>query len=561
MQHRLTALLATLILCMSVSAAQGVEVELATLAEPSNAIDSGPQQLAAMDWQRLPGQRTLHRDHPWWRLQLNPTLDSDDSTNRPDLIVALREVYDGQLLIYRPPDYQAERFSTFDPESPMVGSRQRLAFNVPAQDAQQPIYIQIESARAQPIGVEAAPFDRYQQVDLNRVRYMASVISTSLLMAVVALVFAVALQRQALVLLSIWVLSGAVYFLVLSGEIVALLPWPIDGPTIMRLNLASTNIGLVAGYAAMYQFLAVGRHFPRWASAYRWVLVLAALMVFVAPFINDPSLINQIINILLLLLATTTLTMAALLTRTQGSQAWFYLIGWGGVTLASMLRAYHFLTLQGTPFWLEYLHPAAHVSGAFVLVLATARAARYAEREMHDARSQARTDPLTGLPNRAMLDSRLNALSDNAEQIGRPLSVLFVDIDHFKPLNDHYGHAFGDTCLQHLAAILRRHVRANDLVARYGGEEFVLVLEADTDSAWRIAESLRSAVELESVAVDGTQINMTISVGLATRQVGEPADQLMHRADDALYKAKRGGRNRVLLAQPFDRSSMEPSPT
>jgi len=181
-----------------------------------------------------------------------------------------------------------------------------------------------------------------------------------------------------------------------------------------------------------------------------------------------------------------------------------------------------------------------------VLVLATARAARYAEREMQAARVVARTDPLTRLPNRAQFDQRFAQVVAAAHSAGQPLSVMFLDLDRFKAINDAHGHAAGDQCLEAVGEVLRRHVRASDLVVRYGGEEFVLALEgAGLERAASAAELLRAAVESEGCALDSRRIALTVSIGVAELRPGEDALALLARADAALYRAKQQGRNRV----------------
>ncbi|QOC21740.1 diguanylate cyclase [Wenzhouxiangella sp. AB-CW3] len=518
-------------------------------AEPGIEIDflddkTDPGEILPQDghWEAAEPPGALSNRHRWWRLRV----DLPD-TGEPHVLV-LREAFDGQLTIFLPPEYQPQILGGFRTEPPLIGSLHRMTLALPEQAAEQPVFVRVDSARNQPIGVDIQPRASWRQDDMTRVRYTSAIAAGSLALALACALFAWALRRRAFLLMAVWVLSGAFYFQVMSGEVTGWWPWATSGQDLMRLNSVIMNIGIVAGYMAMYRFLEIRRHFRILNHVFRLLLLLAGFAVLINIVAGGSWLASQVINIVLLLLAGTTLTAALFLTMRPGSQAWFFLVGWGAPTAAGMARAWYFMTIQGTPVWLEYLHPIAHLSGAMVLLLATARATRYAEREMRDAQSRARTDPLTGLPNRAALDSTLKALVRSTEHIGRPLSLLFLDIDHFKPINDRHGHAMGDACLKHLARILLRHVRMNDLVARYGGEEFVLVLEADRDTASRIAEELRQAVAGEGEVVDGTAIGMTVSIGVAEHRPGESVEKLMARADKALYRAKRGGRNRVVIA-------------
>ena len=157
-------------------------------------------------------------------------------------------------------------------------------------------------------------------------------------------------------------------------------------------------------------------------------------------------------------------------------------------------------------------------------------------------------DTLTGLNNRRFFDSNFPALVEQAARKGRPLSLMILDIDHFKRVNDTHGHDAGDQILKTFAARVRRVVRANDLVCRLGGEEFAVIMpETDLDIAKRVAERVRGVVErdLFTHAPDRPPIVVTSSIGLAERGSRSNAEALLRSADMALYESKGAGRNRV----------------
>jgi len=168
----------------------------------------------------------------------------------------------------------------------------------------------------------------------------------------------------------------------------------------------------------------------------------------------------------------------------------------------------------------------------------------------------ATTDELTGLPNRRFF---LDSLQRELRKLTRiatdqQLSLLVIDLDRFKSVNDRYGHVTGDAVLRHVAGRLAHAVRASDLPARYGGEEFAILLpDTGAEGAEFLAEKLRADVESSSVRYEGATIPVTISVGVATidaptRYGPEIEDDLIRRADEAMYQAKTGGRNRVVIA-------------
>ncbi|PSL36375.1 sigma-B regulation protein RsbU (phosphoserine phosphatase) [Planomicrobium soli] len=152
------------------------------------------------------------------------------------------------------------------------------------------------------------------------------------------------------------------------------------------------------------------------------------------------------------------------------------------------------------------------------------------------------TDSLTGLKNRRYLDEQLLQLTGESSETGEPLTLLVVDIDHFKQVNDTYGHPVGDSVLQELAGKLQNETRDQDIVARMGGEEFVIVLPAtDSDGALKMAERIRENIEHG----EWKHVNITVSIGVAVYESGDNPAGLFSKADEALYRSKSSGRNRV----------------
>ena len=157
------------------------------------------------------------------------------------------------------------------------------------------------------------------------------------------------------------------------------------------------------------------------------------------------------------------------------------------------------------------------------------------------------TDPLTGLLNRRQFMALSNREETRARRHDLVFAVLMLDIDHFKKINDTYGHPIGDLAIKALADVCNRALRPHDILARYGGEEFVLTLpQTDREGALVVAERIREAVEQNEVATDQGPVRFTVSIGVSMYRRGKPFDQVMEHADQALYRAKQGGRNRVV---------------
>lgn len=183
---------------------------------------------------------------------------------------------------------------------------------------------------------------------------------------------------------------------------------------------------------------------------------------------------------------------------------------------------------------------------ATLLALALARQVRYEQIALAQAEFLAQHDPLTGLHNRRAFLDQSKAAWAQTQRNARPLSVLMLDIDHFKQINDRYGHEGGDKLLISMSQQLLKTRRVGDLLARWGGEEFVLLLpETDLSQARLFAERIRQMVqEFEEADLKGS-IRCTTSIGVA-EYAGDPhLDVLIARADARLYEAKTGGRNQV----------------
>lgn len=173
----------------------------------------------------------------------------------------------------------------------------------------------------------------------------------------------------------------------------------------------------------------------------------------------------------------------------------------------------------------------------------------YLRHRLEESVEMSVTDALTGLHNRRYMESHLKTLVGNALTNGRHLSMLIADIDHFKNVNDTYGHDVGDVVLKEFAARLKRNTRGVDLACRMGGEEFVVIMpDTDIARAYQIGERMRAFIAAEEFKVsDEMSIRVTASVGLATLEYSDDTPETMFkRADTALYAAKRRGRNRVV---------------
>ncbi|MBT8108602.1 MAG: diguanylate cyclase [Gammaproteobacteria bacterium] len=195
-------------------------------------------------------------------------------------------------------------------------------------------------------------------------------------------------------------------------------------------------------------------------------------------------------------------------------------------------------------------HDSHHTTTIIITILVTSVIALAFSLITNRQREQllllATRDPLTGAGNRRGLDAKLSDVVNARRRTGTPSSLVLLDLDHFKRVNDIHGHAVGDQVLKSVTKIINLRIRVTDSLYRIGGEEFVVVLEgADLHHAAHLAEQLRTLVDANELVPDPS---VTISLGVAELKDGESGNDWLHRADEALYRAKEGGRNSTSLS-------------
>ena len=212
-----------------------------------------------------------------------------------------------------------------------------------------------------------------------------------------------------------------------------------------------------------------------------------------------------------------------------------------------------------TPFWLLTSATTIDYNYDVVLYAAFQDITSRKNREVL-LKNQATRDPLTSLYNRRYFEDEVNKRIANARLNNGTYCVLMTDVDLFKRVNDTYGHKTGDKVLIELAGACERALRDNDIVARYGGEEFVIYLDDVTiEKAQTVAERLRETIAgLQVPSDDGRTVTFTISIGISSSKVSDNIDTLIKTADEALYKAKQNGRNRVEVFHPSDLKNFNP---
>lgn len=301
-------------------------------------------------------------------------------------------------------------------------------------------------------------------------------------------------------------------------------------------------------------FLHLGQHAPGNQRLVRWLSV-SGLSMIVVTIALDRQQDAALFSFAFLLLFSFVMVWLGLIAVRHGQVA-------GRYFFAAALTAMVGISTTTLAVWfgLAYSPLAFHAAGwgivaeGILLALALAYRMRQYQRARRQAERLARTDTLTGLPNRRAFLEAAGSLWSTAQRSQRPLAAMMVDIDFFKAINDNHGHATGDRVLQAVSRLLAEICRGGDITARWGGEEFVILLpETNAAQAAQLAERLRTKIAALRLGSPRKPIRLSASFGIAERGAHESLDQLLHEADEWLYHAKESGRNRVagpLALQP-----------
>ena len=435
-------------------------------------------------------------------------------------------------------------------------TRRALVFELPHDlRASQSLYLRVpESARATPFSVEIDPEEAYHVRDAGWARVMTFFEAVQFTMILVGLTLWLALRERLYGFFVGYLVPQFLYLLVSTGDIYLLPGARWIEPLGVRLLWFVAALGTPFALSFIIEFCEMRRIAPRLARLLSWlrwpwvVLTLTSLLPMAWHVGN--SLQPDVGNVLFLLCAVAAITAVAAAWRRGSTAAGIFLLAWMPQSVFTALRAAQVLLQLPLPGWLEFGLPAALALSSLVLTLGLGLSTLQTRRERDRARDEARRDALTGLPNRRALMARIAEALIDARQTHRPLSLIFLDLDHFKAINDRHGHLAGDACLRILAERAQSELRPADTLARWGGEEFVVLLPgAALDEASTIGERIRRRVEADPFVAGGEAIAITVSLGISgySRTSIDSPEQLIEQADAALYRAKAEGRNRLAV--------------
>ena len=476
----------------------------------------------------------------WWRLQPAASVD--------ERLLLVFHPYSARVTVLLPPDYRPQRQSVFDAELDARYSRRALVFPLSADG---PIYVGIDSARY-PLQVAVRSVAAHAVSDRSHLQVLYSATGVLIGVCLVALVFWLVLRDRVYLLYAGCMAMQLLYVLCAYGEAYALpglrLLAPFGAPGVWFVATVSTIVSVYF----LVEFGELRARTPRLSSALLWVgayLPLLLLALLVAPWLADKNWFPNLGNLLLLVANALAILSLFVAWRRGGRHAGMMLLGWVPLVTMSTARALQLSSGAALAPWLEYGLPLVLAFTAVVLMLGMADRMRAFRSERDLAQYDAERDSLTGVLNRVGIERRLEWALAATHDDYLPLAVLFLDLDHFKRINDTHGHAVGDGCLGALVRIIATELQYGDQIGRLGGEEFLLVLPGvDRRRARDIAEHIRSSVELRCRQIAGLPLVMTVSIGVAESRRDDTVSDLIARADAAMYAAKRAGRNRVMTS-------------
>ena len=477
----------------------------------------------------------------WWRLQPSPAAG--------ERLLLVFHPYSARVTVLLPPDYRAHSQSMFDPDLDARYSRRALVFPFSSPG---PIYVGVEGARY-PMQVSVSDVGQHAISDRSHARVLYTTTGVLVGVCLVALVFWLILRDRVYLLYASCMAMQLLYVLYAYGEAYALpglrLLAPFGAPGVWFVATLST---IVAVYFLL-DFGELRARVPRLSRALSWVggyLPMLLLVLLLSPWPADKAWFPGIGNLLLLVGNTLAIVCLFVAWRAGGRHAGMMLLAWLPLVTISTARALQLSSGSAMPAWLEYGLPVILAYAAVVLMLGLADRMLAFRRERDRAQDDAERDPLTGVYNRAGIERRLDWAIRAAREEYRQLAVLFLDIDHFKRINEGHGHAIGDACLGAMVRIIAAELQYGDQVGRMGGEEFLLILPgADRRRARDIAEQIRRSVERHCRQIANVPVAMTVSIGVSEHRHGDTVAVMIARADAAMYAAKNAGRNRVVSAE------------
>ncbi len=414
----------------------------------------------------------------------------------------------------------------------------------------QSVYVRVDVRSRQPMPVTIESQLQVHRNDLRHVAWRTAILATMVVLAILALCFWIGIGERGYAYLLVTLVAQLLYLILVGGEVRAL-PWlaEVIGSDIRTSRLfAMASIIAILGFITFY--LDSPKRQPRLMRIVH-VCIIAMVVLMLVSVVWDAAIMATLANSVLMLAGVTVVVVSAIGTWRGQRAAYYMLVSWLPMMVLLALRIGETLGFWASPDWMAYALPAGFAIASLILTIGLADSMQQLRRDRDHASRLASVDTLTGAMSRRATDDRLRTAVADAHRSGLPLSLVFFDIDHFKRLNDDFGHRVGDECLRIIASRTRNRLRRYDQFGRYGGDEMLVILpDTRLAEARGVAENLRSSINCRPLSVEGRLLDSTLSLGIAELAPGETAEHLLERADTALYASKAAGRDRVSGQSP-----------
>lgn len=489
---------------------------------------------------RLPGGT-----QGWFRITTRELLVPDSA---PKLV--LRSPFISRVEAWVPGRESSTRHGLYGELADFRYSHRALVIDLPQGLGEgEAVWLRVEAQSSMPMLVSIEAMEDVQRDDLAYVAWRTFILSVLMVLALLAFAFGIGTGEASYGWFGAMLCCAVLYLVSISGDF-RMLPGAeaVFGGT-PQSNRIVGGLGVLCSNLFQRAYLDLPRKLPR-LNRLLWIGTALAIASAMGSLFINAGWLASLGNVGLLLSAALLLVGSTLLAL-RGDRP-------GRVVMASWLPLMAFTTLVATemmglwtgPSWLSQGLAGSFALASLLLTIGLADKLLELRRDRDHASAQARADDLTGLYNRAGIEEEFRRVMAASRARNLPMCIAFVDLDHFKQINDAHGHSIGDQCLRIVSQRIRNQLRGRDIVGRYGGDEFLVVLPGTRlHEALRVAERMRLSVNCRPLTMDDVQIDGTLSIGVAELQPDESAEQLFERADAALYGSKQSGRDNVTGAR------------
>ena len=480
----------------------------------------------------------------WWRVEISRDLD-----RMSDPMLHLSAVSLTRSEVWLPGSPAPLRFSQLERQGNHGFSPRLMVVALPPETrAGDSVYWRVQTGEVSPLKLGLAAEDVLRVQDGQQIRWHSMVEGTILALVLAGFVLSLIMRETTFLILAAGIFLSLLFVLTNNGDVFYYPPLAgLDAEYALQRIMGLAACAVMTYFA--YIFLDMRRRTPRLAMVQRAIIGAFLLLLigsFLPGFRDNP--LGSVLGNLVIVAGTVNGILASILLIRAGQRAGkLYLLSWTPLLVFSFWRIVE-ISLR-LPFneFVSLAFPATYVLAGILLYLGLGERILLYKRERDANEHLARMDSLTEVYNRRALDERLRIAAVQTEKSGRSMAVLFADLDHFKRINDSYGHDVGDYVLKDVTLRIRSVLRFGDVLGRYGGEEFVIALpDCGEEQARQLAERIRERIAERPVVCAGTFIPVTVSIGISVLRDGlSDIDGALKRADQALYFCKQNGRNCV----------------